>query len=76
MKRLAILGLQKKLSSAYTGGAIGALVDSFDIWIIGKAGITSLLGIGLQPEFIRHRLGKICSNEFRYKFKSVFSFPV
>ena len=41
----------RKLSSAYTGGAIGALVDSFNIWVLGKAGITSLLGIGLQPEF-------------------------
>lgn len=41
----------RKLSSAYAGGAIGALVDSFNIWILGKAGITSLLGVGLQPEF-------------------------
>lgn len=41
----------RKLSSAYTGGAIGALVDSFNIWILGKVGLTSLLGIGLQPEF-------------------------
>lgn len=41
----------RKLSSAYTGGAIGALVDSFNIWGLGKAGITSLIGVGLQPEF-------------------------
>ncbi len=41
----------RKLSAAYTGGVIGALVDSFNIWILGKAGITSLLGVDLQPEF-------------------------
>ncbi|RJR42579.1 MAG: hypothetical protein C4567_06885 [Deltaproteobacteria bacterium] len=41
----------RKLSSAYTGGAIGALVDSFNIWVLGKAGITSFIGVGLQPDF-------------------------
>jgi len=41
----------KKTSCAFTGGALGALVDSVNIWLLGKVGITSLLGIGLQPEF-------------------------
>ena len=27
------------------------MVDSFNIWFLGKIGITSMLGIGLQPEF-------------------------
>jgi hypothetical protein len=41
----------RKLSGAFTGGAVGALVDSFNIWILGKAGITAMLGVGLRPEF-------------------------
>jgi len=41
----------RKVSAAYTGGLVGALVDSFDIWLLGKVGITGFLGIGLQPEF-------------------------
>lgn len=42
----------RKFSCAYVGGAIGALIDSFNIWILGKTGITALLGIGLQPKFV------------------------
>jgi hypothetical protein len=41
----------RKISCAYTGGALGALVDSVNIWFLGKIGLTSLLGIGLQPGF-------------------------
>ena len=41
----------RKISGAFTGGAFGAFVDSFNIWILGKAGITAMLGIGLKPEF-------------------------
>jgi len=41
----------RKISGAFTGGALGAFVDSFNIWILGKAGITAMLGIGLKPEF-------------------------
>lgn len=33
------------------GGLIGALVDSFNIWILGQAGITAALGIALRPDF-------------------------
>ncbi len=45
----------RKLSAAYTGGVIGALIDSFNIWILGKAGLHSLLGIGLQLDGVLHR---------------------
>ncbi|WP_318556213.1 hypothetical protein [Geobacter anodireducens] len=41
----------RKISGCFTGGALGALVDSFNIWFLGKAGITAMLGIGLRPEF-------------------------
>lgn len=41
----------RKISCSFMGGAIGALVDSFNIWALGKLGITALLGIGLRPPF-------------------------
>lgn len=41
----------RKVSGAFCGGAMGALVDSFNIWILGRAQITAALGIGLKPEF-------------------------
>ena len=41
----------RKISGAYTGGAIGALIDSVNIWILGATGITAMLGIGLKPKF-------------------------
>ncbi len=41
----------KRLSGAFTGGAIGSLVDSINIWILGHTGITAMLGIGLKPRF-------------------------
>ena len=41
----------KRLSAAFTGGAIGALVDSINIWILGHKGITAMLGIGIKPRF-------------------------
>jgi hypothetical protein len=41
----------RKISGAFTGGALGALVDSVNIWVLGKFGITALLGISLRPEF-------------------------
>ena len=39
----------RKISAGFAGGACGALVDSFNIWILGKAGVTAMLGIGLRP---------------------------
>lgn len=41
----------RKISGAFTGGAIGGFIDSFNIWFLGKAGITALLGVGMKPEF-------------------------
>lgn len=41
----------RKISACFAGGALGALVDSINIWWLGKFGITALLGIGLRPEF-------------------------
>ena len=41
----------RKISGAFTGGAIGALIDSVNIWILGQVGITAMLGISLRPQF-------------------------
>ncbi len=41
----------RKLSGAFTGGAIGGLVDSINIWILSSIGIISLLGVSMKPEF-------------------------
>ena len=41
----------RKVSGAFTGGAIGGLVDSIAIWVLGKIGITGLLGVTLRPDF-------------------------
>jgi hypothetical protein len=41
----------KKISGAFTGGAIGGFVDSFNIWLKGVSGISDLIGIGMKPEF-------------------------
>ena len=40
-----------KLSGAFTGGALGALLDSFNIWFMGVVGISDLIGITMKPEF-------------------------
>ena len=40
-----------KVSGAFTGGAIGGLVDSIAIWVLGKLGITGLLGVTMRPDF-------------------------
>ncbi|MSM39220.1 MAG: hypothetical protein GJT30_06330 [Geobacter sp.] len=41
----------RKISGAFTGGAIGGLVDSVNITILGKVGISDLLGVSMKPEF-------------------------
>jgi len=41
----------RKISGAYMGGLMGSLVDSVNIWVLGKAGVTAMLGIGLKPSF-------------------------
>lgn len=41
----------RRISSAYVGGVVGALIDSINIWILGKVGFTALIGVGMRPEF-------------------------
>ena len=41
----------RKISGAFTGGAIGGLIDSINIVLLSKYGITALLGVSLKPEF-------------------------
>jgi hypothetical protein len=41
----------KKISGAFTGGAIGGFIDSFNIWLMGVSGISDFIGIGMKPEF-------------------------
>ena len=41
----------RKISGAFSGGALGALVDSINIWLLGQAGVTTWLGIKLNPQF-------------------------
>ncbi len=41
----------KKISGAFCGGAVGALVDSINVWLLSHAGITTMLGISMKPKF-------------------------
>ena len=41
----------RKISAAFTGGAIGGFVDSFNIWAMGKSGISDMIGLAMKPEF-------------------------
>ena len=41
----------RNISLAFTGGAIGAFIDSFNIWFMGNVGISDLIGITMKPEF-------------------------
>ena len=41
----------RKLSGAFTGGAVGALVDSINVWILFHTGILASLGISMRVEF-------------------------
>jgi hypothetical protein len=41
----------RKINGAFTGGAIGGLVDSINILILVNVGITKLLGVTMKPEF-------------------------
>ena len=43
--------LLRRLSGGFAGGLTGAFVDSFNIWVLGVLGITTLLGVGMRPEF-------------------------
>jgi hypothetical protein len=41
----------RKISGAFTGGAVGGLVDSINILVLSHMEITSLLGVTMKPEF-------------------------
>ncbi len=41
----------RNISGAFTGGALGAFIDSFNIWFMGKIGLSDLIGITMKPEF-------------------------
>lgn len=41
----------RKISAAFAGGALGGLCDSFNIWFMGKSGISDLIGLTMKPEF-------------------------
>lgn len=41
----------RKISAAFAGGALGAFVDSFNIWFMGKTGFSDLIGLTMKPEF-------------------------
>ena len=41
----------RNISLAFTGGAIGAFIDSFNIWFMGSIGISDFIGITMKPEF-------------------------
>jgi hypothetical protein len=41
----------RKISAAFTGGAVGGFVDSFNIWLMGRVGISDLMGLTMKPEF-------------------------
>ena len=41
----------RKISAAFSGGAIGGFVDSFNIWAMGKTGISDMIGLAMKPEF-------------------------
>ncbi len=43
--------LIRHISGAFTGGALGALLDSYNIWAMGKVGISDFIGITMKPEF-------------------------
>jgi hypothetical protein len=41
----------RRISGAFTGGAIGGLIDSVNIWAMGRIGISDFLGVGMKPDF-------------------------
>jgi len=50
----------RKLSGAFTGGALGALLDSFNIWFMGMVGISDLIGITMKPNLLPHGPTSVC----------------
>jgi len=39
----------RKISSAFTAGALGGLVNSIAVWLFGLLGITAVMGVKLAP---------------------------
>ncbi|MEN8257182.1 MAG: hypothetical protein ABFS09_04905 [Thermodesulfobacteriota bacterium] len=45
------MNISRRMSGAFTGGALGALLDCFNIWAMGKTGLSDFIGITMKPEF-------------------------
>ena len=41
----------RKISGAFTGGAVGAFIYSINLWVFGILGITTLIGTTIKPVF-------------------------
>jgi len=41
----------RKLSGAFTGGVLGALIDSINVWVLFHTGILAMAGISMRVEF-------------------------
>jgi len=41
----------RKISTAFTGGVVGALVNSVSLWILSHAGLLAMAGIDLKVRF-------------------------
>ena len=41
----------RRSSLAFAAGAVGAVVNSFVVWLVGQAGITAIAGVRLAPSF-------------------------
>lgn len=41
----------RKVSGAFTGGAVGGLIDSINVWVLSHTGILAMAGISLRVEF-------------------------
>ncbi len=39
----------QRVSAAFTGGVLGAVVNSITLWSLGLFGVTATLGVGLKP---------------------------
>jgi hypothetical protein len=39
----------RKLSCGYAGGAVGALLACVALWLLGREGVTSWMGVGIHP---------------------------
>lgn len=41
----------RKISGAFAGGALGAFIDSVNVWILAHTGILAMLGISMRVKF-------------------------